>query len=77
MKVRARRAETVRTLLQQARKHEWAADALSGAARRFTHDGYDAGGSLAIKACHAHRVWALMARTRAHAMRVCAGGHQE
>lgn len=64
----ARSTDTVRHLLQQAEKHDEAADALAGAAQRFTREGYGPGASLSVKGCHAHRVWALMARTRAHAL---------
>ncbi|HYF54370.1 MAG TPA: hypothetical protein VEA41_08940, partial [Salinarimonas sp.] len=70
MKARRRSSPELRTLTDQMRRHERAADALAGAVDRFRRGGDDAAASLSLKACHAHRVWALMARARADALRV-------
>lgn len=77
MKAHTRRSETARALRTQARKHETAADTLASVAQGFEQRGYDAGVSAAMRACHAHRVWALIASARAHALRASVGDGQE
>ncbi len=60
----------------KASRHESAADTLADSAIRLHQDGHEAVASLAIKGCHAHRVWALMARTRANALKLRTEGNQ-